>query len=411
MDKWFGSKWFVGAVSLAIAIILYLFVVNIESPGIKQNDPNFTPGGSDETEQLKDIPVDIKIDKEKYVVTGVPKTVDVSLEGNASVLRPTAIQKKLDLYVDLTNLDEGEHSVEINHGSLPKGLKAYIEPKNVDVTIEKRATESYHVNVDYINKDKLAKGAELGEATIEPSTVSVTSSESVINQIALVKVLVDVKDVEKSINKREVPVNVYDVQGNKLDVQIEPENVMVSVDVSNPSKEVSLKVPTKGEVPEDYEVESIKPDKDKLTVFASNEDLRDIDEVKTEEVDLSKIKESGKVDVSIDVPEDAEVKEEKVPVTVELKQKKTIKDAQVNVENLPSGLTTTFSDGTNNPPKIAVEVEGDESDVKDLEASDLEAGIDLKGLKAGTHDVPVKVSAPDDVKAQAKDKNITVELS
>src|SRR5699024_1765464 len=188
-------------------------------------------------------------------------------------------------------------------------------------------------------------------------------------------------------------------------------NVMVSVDVSNPSKEVSLKVPTKGEVPEDYEVESIKPDKDKLTVFASNEDLRDIDEVKTEEVDLSKIKESGKVDVSIDVPEDAEVKEEKVPVTVELKQKKTIKDAQVNVENLTSGLTTTFSDGTNNQPKIAVEVEGDESDVKDLEASDLEAGIDLKGLKAGTHDVPVKVSAPDDVKAQAKDKNITVELS
>src|SRR5699024_265866 len=106
MDDWFGSKWFVGAVSLAIAIILYLFVVNIESTGTKQNDPNFTPGGSDETEQLKDIPVDIKIDKEKYVVTGVPKTVDVSLEGNASVLRPTAIQKKLDLYVDLTRSEE-----------------------------------------------------------------------------------------------------------------------------------------------------------------------------------------------------------------------------------------------------------------------------------------------------------------
>src|SRR5699024_11616358 len=102
----------------------------------------------------------IKIDKEKYVVTGVPKTVDVSLEGNASVLRPTAIQKKLDLYVDLTNLDEGEHSVEINHGSLPKGLKAYIEPKNVDVIMEKGAPKFYFLSVIYINKYILAKGYE-----------------------------------------------------------------------------------------------------------------------------------------------------------------------------------------------------------------------------------------------------------
>src|SRR5699024_11498070 len=98
---------------------------------------------------------------------------------------------------------------------------------------------------------------------------------------------------------------------------------MLSVYVSNKSKEVAVKVQTKGKDPDNYEVESIKPDKEKLTVFASNENLKDIDELKTEEVDLSKIKESGKVDLSIDVPEEAEVKEEKVPVTVELKQKRS----------------------------------------------------------------------------------------
>src|SRR5699024_12563854 len=68
------------------------------------------------------------------------------------------------------------------------------------------------------------------------------SAESVMNEVAMVKAYIDVKDVKESIDNKEVPINVYDSQGNDLNVNIEPENAEVSVDVDHPSKTVPLHV-------------------------------------------------------------------------------------------------------------------------------------------------------------------------
>ncbi len=53
---------------------------------------------------------------------------------------------------------------------------------------------------------------------MNPETVTIVSSESIIEQIAMVKVFIDVTDLKESITNREVPVSVYDIQGNDLNV-------------------------------------------------------------------------------------------------------------------------------------------------------------------------------------------------
>lgn len=409
MDKWFKSKWFVSIISLAFAILLYVFV-NMESP-TKQNDPNSTPGGSDEIEQLEDIPVNIKMNKDEYVVTGVPKTVAVSLEGSANVLRPTAIQKKLDLYVDLTDLTPGEHNVDIEYADLPKGLKAYIEPKTVDVTIEERSSDSYKVNVDYINKEKMENGFDLGEYEVDPATVEITSSKSGLQKIALVKVFIDVKDIDESIDKREVAVNVYDSQGNKLDVQIEPENVLVSVNVHNPSKKVSVKVPTKGKLKKGYALESITSDVDDIELYANREALKVIDEITTEEVDLSKVKNSGKIDVPLNLPKNTKTDKEKVPVTIELKQTKTIKDVEIKPNNLKQDLQMKYTNIKDGSPKTDLTIQGNERDINKLDSDDYEVEIDMEDLEKGIHRIPISIKKqPKDIKTNVSDPYITVEI-
>lgn len=398
MDNWFKSKWFVRILSLLLALLLYVFV-NVEA-NTSQKNPRYTPSSSEETETIDNMPVKIRIDDDKYVVSGVPKTVSVSLEGSASILRPTVKQRAFEVYVDLTHLKAGEHTVEVEHGNLPKGLKAYIEPKTVDVTIEERATKQFGVKVDYINEDQLPKGYELGDPIVEPATVNITSSRSVIDQVALVKVFVDVKGLTDSVNKREVPVNVYDHLGNELNVQVVPRNVLVSLDVHNPSKRVSVKVPTKGKLSDGYELKSLEPEINEIEVYAAKDKLDGIKEVETEEIDLSKIKGSGKIDASLQLPSYAKASKKTVPVSIQLEQKTTIRDVPIEAKGLRADQDVQFK--TPEQPVIDLEVEGNEEDVSKLSQDDFKATLDLSGLGEGEHRVPVDVEGPNQVKIKGK---------
>lgn len=129
-------------------------------------------------------------------------------------------------------------------------MEVFIEPKTVQVNIEERASQEFTVTADLINQDKMADGYEVVDYSINPETITITSSRNVINSIGSVKVYVNMEDVDESINNRELPVNVYDVQGNELNVRMEPESIQVSVEVDNPSKSVPLSVETTGELEE-----------------------------------------------------------------------------------------------------------------------------------------------------------------
>src|SRR5699024_34706 len=207
---------------------------------------------------------------DEYVVSGVPNEVTVSLEGKTSILTPTVRQRNFKVFVDLRDYSEGEHTVDIESKDIPKDLKAYIEPNSIDVEIEKRATREFSVDVDMVNQDKLPVGYELGEMEVEPETVTIVSSESMIDQIAMVKAYVDVNDLKESIRNKEVPISVYDVQGNDLNVQTDPESVTVSVEVDRPSKKVPLNIETKGDLPDDLEVKEMNAEEE-IEIFGKRE--------------------------------------------------------------------------------------------------------------------------------------------
>ncbi|WP_188456744.1 CdaR family protein [Virgibacillus oceani] len=408
MDNWFKSKWFVRAVSLAFAIVLFIFVNGtINNEG---DDKRFElPGTSSDLQTVKDVPVDIRIDK-NFVVSGVPEFVDVTFEGSESDLATTVKQKSFDIYVDLQGLGEGEHSVEIQYEDVPDDLQVYIEPKTIDVVIEERASKEFTVNVDYINMDQLPEGYEIGEAEVNPSTVTITSSKSVVEQIAIVKVFVDVKDLTEPINNREVPVNVYDSQGNELNVNVEPQNVEVSADVDNPSKTVPVSVATKGKLPEGYSLTTISTDTEEVEVFATNEVLADIKEISTKDINLSEITESGTMDVGLELPDGATIPDkETIEVTVELEQTKTIEDIPVEVQNTNDGQEVSFVEPES--PSMNITAIGDQKDVSKLSAEDVTLTVDVEGLKSGEHTIPITIKGPENITYESEFGEITVRIA
>lgn len=405
MDKWFDSKWFVRAVSLFFAILLYVFV-NIEVT-TSHIDSQFIPNNSEEIQMLNDVPVGVHMDGDRFVVSGVPEFVTISLEGVNSILTPTIRQRNFEVFVDLEDLGEGTHTVDIEHAKIPHELSVYIEPKTIEVEIEERASMEFPVSVDIINKDRLPKGYELGEPEVSPGKVTITSSKSVIDQIAIVKVYVDVEGLTASINNREIPVNVYDSQGNGLNVRIEPENVVISVDVTNPSKTTPVEISTTGELPEGLTLKSITAEVEEIEVFAMKSVLSKIETLTTEEIDLSEVTESGTLDVKLEIPKEASVFKDTIEVIIEIEQTKVIDDVSINIEHTEDQSVALLQPID---PVMSLTIVGNERVVRKFTTEDIQLFVDVTDLDIGRHHVPISVNELEDLAIRMEFEQVEVEI-
>lgn len=409
MDNLFKSKWFVRIISLAFALMLFIFVSIEEAEESKNDNSIFFPSSTQEVQTIDEVPVQIRIDSDKYVVSGVPEFVSVSLEGKTSSLTPLVRQQSFDVFVDLEHLDEGEHAVEIEYDNIPDDVSVYIEPKTIDVTIEEKETKEFPITIDMVNEDDVPNGFELGTPEVNPSKVTITSSKSIIEKIAIVKVFIDVAGLTEPIDNREVPVKVYDGQGNELRAKVEPESVEVSIPVDNPSKMVPVKVSTVGALADDYEVKSLEPSVNEVEVFATSRILDELEEISTEDIDLSEIDESGTIKTKLELPENVVAPgNNEVEVTIELEQTKTIEDVPIDIENSEEDQDVSFLKPEDKA--ISLTVVGNAKDVRRLKPEDFHVLINIEGLDEGEHTIPVTVESPDDIKVDGDVEDVVIEL-
>lgn len=404
MDKLFRNKWAIRVISLVLAITMYLFV-NIETNS-EQNNSRVDQNGTTETEVLEDVELDLRIDAENYVVSGVPEHVSVTLEGKRSVLAPIVRLRNFTVFVDLEDYEEGEHTVELEYEGLPDNVAAYIEPKEINVEIEERATREFNVDIDIVKLDELPTGYELGEPELTPETVTVIGSEASMDQIAMVKVFVDVTDLKESIRNRELPISVYDAQGNDLSVRVEPATVNISIPVERPSKTVPLSVATTGELSDNLEVKEMDVVSE-IEIFGKRDQLSEVEEISTEELDLSTIEESGTFEVGLDLPEGVVANDEQVEVEVEVEASKTFKKLSIEIKGQDEEDVTFVEP---KEAEVDISVTGNDELVHDLKKEDVNALIDLSGLSEGEHEVDIDLEGPEDLTLEPEIKKAKVEI-
>lgn len=406
MDKWLKSPWTLRVVSLVFAVLLYAYVSAESDVDNRAGEVPIT--SSDETNTV-DAPVGIRIDDSKYVVSGVPEYVSMQLVGPASDVTAAIQQKNYEAYVDLRDLDTGTHTVKLHYENVSDNLQVYMQPASIEVTIQEKASQQFNVNVGYTNEDQMAAGFQVDSSTVEPQTVSIVSTQEVIDQIASVRAYVDLTDIDADINSREAPVKVYDAQGNELSVNVQPETVEVSVQVSNPSKTVPVEVKTKGQAPDDVSVASLTPEKQEVTIYAPQDTLDGIDSISTEEIDLSKVTENQTIDADLRLPDNVRsASDEQVSVDIELEEtsETTIENVPVTIEDLPDDLEATLTDPQNE--QIDVTVSGAQSEIEGLSADDITATIDGSSLEEGEQTVQIDVSGPQNIELTPSQEEATI---
>ncbi len=414
MNDWLNKPWVIRVISLFLAILTFL-VISFDNQDQRSADVGSFDSifnNSRETETLEDVPVDIVIDDEQYVVSGVPEVVTVALTGTVSVVQSTVTQRNFDVYVDLDGLSPGTHTVPIKHDGLSSRLDVSIDPTEVEVTIEERGSGTYDVSVDYSNLDQMPEGFEIESATVVPDTVQITSAKSVIDRISSVKAFVDVEGIKESMTLTDVPVRIYDNEGNQMNARIEPSTVTVELEVINPSKEVPIEVKTSGELPEGMRLVETSVGADNVTVYASSDQLDSIEQVETTPIDLSEITETTSLDVELLIPANAtSLSREIIEVTieVEIETETTLENIDITIDNVTDGLNATFVSPESG--RIAVTLSGFPSDLDEINVDQLDLVVNANNLQEGEYNRPLEYNQLDNIQVTLPVEDVTIRIN
>src|SRR5690606_23660649 len=136
MDKFMDRPWFLRFTALALAIILFF---SVKSENEKTNGASI----GDAVDIIKGIPLEVYYDKDNYVVTGAPETVDVTISGPSSLVQSAKLLRDFTLKVDLRTEPLGRHTLEIKTENLSDKLDVKLEPKTIEVLYEEKITQTF----------------------------------------------------------------------------------------------------------------------------------------------------------------------------------------------------------------------------------------------------------------------------
>ncbi|GKU84626.1 YbbR-like domain-containing protein [Niallia sp. NCCP-28] len=339
MNKFFDriveNNWFMKIIAFALALLLFISVYDKNEDSSDINVP-----GNDATEVVKDIPVKVYYDTKNVVVAGVPKTVDVTLKGPKSHVQVAKQSKDFEVYVNLANADIGEKKVKLQVKDLSDKLEAEVNPSTVKVTVKEKVTKEFNVEAEFSN-NSIASGYAAGSAELDSNTVKITGAKDEIDKIAYVKANVEIDGSTTETIEQEAEISVLDSSLNKLDVQVEPETVKVTIPVKRVSKKVPINIVKKGSLPKNVILESITLDKEEATITGSESVLKDVDSTRVE-VELSKITKDQTLSLPVIISNGVKtVDPELVNVNVKVNIKEEESNEQENEKSADNGNSNT----------------------------------------------------------------------
>ena len=393
-------------ISLFFAIALFIMV--------DQKIIRFTDNGA---EVFKGQAVNVVYNEEAYVVEGLPETVDVTLIGSKADLYIAKQSSNHSVTVDLTGLEPGTHKVNIEYQKGRNDIEYSVNPSVATVIIYEKVSDSRTLTYDVLNEEKLDKKYVIDSVSLKTDTVTIRGPQYRLDEVAAVKALIDVSDLTTvEVGKQtieNVKLKAYDKSGNVVDVEFVPEVISAEVEISAPSKEVNLNFVPIGSMPFGKAISSYNFSSNKVTVYGANNVINGVNGIDIK-VDVSKLTSDTTLD--IDIPKPTGVKSMsqnsiKVKIFVtDVATKSNIQSVNITGINTPEGMVAQPIDEANGV--IEVEVKGAQSVIDSIQASDITAYVDLKGLSEGTHELNVEVKGTNPLATYvAKKTKVTINLT
>lgn len=399
MKKKLMSNLFLKIVSIIVAFLFWLVIINITDPTTSRT--------------FIDIPVQIL---NENVITSANQvyeiedgdTVSVTVKGKRSFVE-TLTEKDFIATADLSELSkvnavnvnvklnkESSSSVEVDWGNAV-----------LKVNLEKRATRKFRVVVAY--EGEPSENFVLGEMIAKPNIVEVSCGESKIKKIDHVGVMVHLNGESEDFEAKYSPL-LYDTNGDVLDdtnVTFSNDSIRVSTEILE-TKEIPIRVTTTGTPATGYRLVQTDYKPESVRVYGKKDALENQSSIKIG-INIQNAKKDVEKEVSllahlndgINLVRDTETVSVRCEIEKDGQRILTMTPSDIAVKNLPANYTMNFD---SEAQKYEVEVWGDEEHLANVNIADLGAYIDLSGLSDGSHTLDVKYSLPSGMKVKNKIK-------
>lgn len=380
-----------GSLSLAFFLSLVVWVSAVLS-----SDPTVTRA------LPQPIPLEIEgLGNELTLLDDLPSTVNLTLRAPQSVWDRILIQPNLiHAWLDLSNLPEGEHEVEVK---VRVGVTPYhvvrIVPDKITIHLERVETKLVPVTLSVVGEPAL--GYQKGLLNISPSQVQVSGARSWVERVKTVQGEMDINGAAES-QRRAIKVVALDENGMVVEgVKVIPDTVAANqiITLLGGYRNVVVKVITEGELEEGYWLTNISVSPPNVVVFSADPQVVDAlpGYVETEAVDLTGLNDDVDLRVALKLPPGVELAGEEtvlVRLNIAALEGSLPITLPIDIVGLSPGLEATLS-----PSQVDVLISGPLPVLKTIKDSNLRVIVDLTGLTAGEYQLPPLVDLiPNSVK-------------
>jgi len=365
--------------SILVAIGLWVYVVgeiNPNTTGKFQNVPVRIINSS----VLAESGLALKDPGEQYV--------DVSLTGSRSDMKALTLDQ-IEVSADLSGLKKGENVVHLSV-TLPDNIKLNsISNGTVRVTIEDLVSAEKPIEAKYVGT--VPEGEEPGGVVISPETVLVSGAESTVDAVEYVAASVNVEDIGTISKALDATLKPVDKDGKELSyLSLGQDRAQIDVAMLK-TKTVPLVVQLTGDLPTGLTLDA-KDYPQTITVKGTASELKKINSVTSETIDISNLKDSAKIPIQLNLATGVEVawSSENPVLTLTISQASaktlTYSSTDLVLKGLASGYKAKVADLS-----ITLTVKSTTNLPADLSAGDFALSLDLSNLTVGVHQVPIAV--------------------
>lgn len=403
-EKWLNKRNTLVFISLILSLALFFYV---DSQSVNMIDSS--------AEVLRNQVVEATYNKEAFVIEGIPETADVTLIGRTVDLYLAKQLSTGKVSVDLSNLKEGTHKVDLEYDGAINSVGYNLNPSSITINVYPKVSVTKTVTIDVINKDKLKTIFSVQSVSVNKEEIIIKGAEKDLAKVATVRALVDIAKIvepKAGVNKVDVERLVaYDEKGNVVDVEMVPKKVEATVNIESYKGEAKVKIIPVGTVAFGKAISSISSSVNKITIYGNEDVVRQYtDSYIPIEVDVTALSENKTYTVVVPKPEGIrEVSEKTITVKISLgeQQSKEVEDIKIDAINIGPNLKASAVGKDSS--KTTVIVKGTKNVIENIDPTTIKATVDLSGLGEGEHTVKVTVVG-DEVKASYVAKTTTIKV-
>ncbi len=354
--------------------------------------------GSD-PDEVRTYPTPVKIeivgqDPGLVVKGSIPTDVQISIRAPQSVWSQlTAQPGTVRAVLDLSGLKAGQHSLKIQVQVDARPIRVVtVSPSSVEVALEPLVTRTLPLQSTISGQP--AVGYQAGDLTLDPTEVILAGPESEVQQVAKVRVAIDIAGVREGIDQS-LPVEALDAANAPVsDLTIQPGSVHVTLPINRQGgfRDVAVKVVVHGQVATGYRLDSISVYPPVVTVYSANPELvNDLPGViETQPLELQAARDSLSMRISLNLPSGISVVGQQTVLIQAgispIQSSLTLAGEKVDVSGLSDGLAAQVS-----PATVDVILAGPLPILDTLTRQDIQVTVNATGLGAGTYQLTPNV--------------------